>query len=116
MASCAVMDIEDYETPKQQVIKRNVRRSLHLRATENGEDEVRLRELENSNIPGVGSIFLKTWGCSHNHSDAEYMAGQLAAYGYSITGIFIFNITSRCACLRSLRVRLRRPSGILPAL
>eukprot|EP00800_Vazella_pourtalesii_P002819 TRINITY_DN1277_c0_g1_i2.p1 TRINITY_DN1277_c0_g1~~TRINITY_DN1277_c0_g1_i2.p1 ORF type:complete len:459 (-),score=110.47 TRINITY_DN1277_c0_g1_i2:245-1621(-) len=85
MASCAVMDIEDYETPKQQVIKRNVRRSLHLRATENGEDEVRLRELENSNIPGVGSIFLKTWGCSHNHSDAEYMAGQLAAYGYSIT-------------------------------
>ena len=86
MASCAVMDIEDYETPRQHLIKRNIRNTLKSQSNENGEDEVKLSELENSNIPGVGSIFLKTWGCSHNHSDAEYMAGQLAAYGYSITG------------------------------
>ena len=37
-------------------------------------------------IPGTQKIWLKTWGCAHNTSDTEYMAGQLAAYGYQITG------------------------------
>ncbi|XP_029446615.1 threonylcarbamoyladenosine tRNA methylthiotransferase [Rhinatrema bivittatum] len=36
-------------------------------------------------IPGVQKIWVRTWGCSHNNSDGEYMAGQLAAYGYKIT-------------------------------
>ena len=30
-------------------------------------------------------VYVKTWGCAHNSSDSEYMAGQLAAQGYSIT-------------------------------
>uniref|UniRef100_A0A8V0XS07 CDK5 regulatory subunit associated protein 1 like 1 n=1 Tax=Gallus gallus TaxID=9031 RepID=A0A8V0XS07_CHICK len=37
-------------------------------------------------IPGIQKIWIRTWGCSHNNSDGEYMAGQLAAYGYKITG------------------------------
>ena len=37
-------------------------------------------------IPGTHSIYMKTWGCSHNNSDGEYMAGLLAASGYTITG------------------------------
>ncbi|XP_074642807.1 threonylcarbamoyladenosine tRNA methylthiotransferase-like [Tubulanus polymorphus] len=36
-------------------------------------------------IPGCQSIYVKTWGCAHNSSDGEYMAGQLASYGYKIT-------------------------------
>ncbi|KAI4482611.1 hypothetical protein M0804_008464 [Polistes exclamans] len=36
-------------------------------------------------IPGTQKIFVKTWGCTHNNSDSEYMAGQLAAYGYRLT-------------------------------
>ncbi|XP_066481020.1 threonylcarbamoyladenosine tRNA methylthiotransferase isoform X2 [Tiliqua scincoides] len=36
-------------------------------------------------IPGVQKIWIRTWGCSHNNSDGEYMAGQLAAFGYKIT-------------------------------
>lgn len=36
-------------------------------------------------IPGTQKVWLKTWGCSHNNSDSEYMAGQLASYGYKIT-------------------------------
>ncbi|XP_058463897.1 threonylcarbamoyladenosine tRNA methylthiotransferase [Malaya genurostris] len=36
-------------------------------------------------VPETQKIFLKTWGCSHNNSDSEYMAGQLASYGYRIT-------------------------------
>ena len=37
-------------------------------------------------MPGTQKIYLKTWGCSHNNSDSEYMAGQLASYGYKIVG------------------------------
>ena len=33
---------------------------------------------------------MKTWGCTHNTSDSEYMAGQLAAHGYTITGNICF--------------------------
>uniref|UniRef100_A0A4W2FFP9 CDK5 regulatory subunit associated protein 1 like 1 n=2 Tax=Bos TaxID=9903 RepID=A0A4W2FFP9_BOBOX len=40
-----------------------------------------------STIPGIQKIWIRTWGCSHNNSDGEYMAGQLAAYGYKITGM-----------------------------
>lgn len=36
-------------------------------------------------IPGTQSVFVRTWGCSHNNSDSEYMAGLLATYGYMIT-------------------------------
>lgn len=35
-------------------------------------------------VPGTQKIFLKTYGCSHNISDSEYMEGILANYGYRI--------------------------------
>uniref|UniRef100_A0A453C0F3 Uncharacterized protein n=1 Tax=Aegilops tauschii subsp. strangulata TaxID=200361 RepID=A0A453C0F3_AEGTS len=31
------------------------------------------------------TIYVKTFGCSHNQSDSEYMSGQLSAFGYAIT-------------------------------
>lgn len=40
-------------------------------------------------IPGSQRIYIKTWGCSHNTSDGEYMAGLLAAEGYTITGTLL---------------------------
>ena len=91
MASCAVMDIEDFAVGGDLSLKRrNINNTGQIvkpdKIINNGNTEIKLKELENSNIPGVGSIFLKTWGCSHNHSDTEYMAGQLAADGYNITG------------------------------
>ncbi|KAG6504619.1 hypothetical protein ZIOFF_036953 [Zingiber officinale] len=39
----------------------------------------------NPQIPGTQTIYLKTFGCSHNQSDSEYMAGQLSAFGYAVT-------------------------------
>jgi len=36
-------------------------------------------------VPGTQTIYVKTFGCSHNQSDSEYMAGQLSAYGYTIS-------------------------------
>ncbi|RUS92100.1 hypothetical protein EGW08_000124 [Elysia chlorotica] len=40
---------------------------------------------QDSYVPGTQKIYVRTWGCSHNNSDSEYMAGQLAAYGFKIT-------------------------------
>lgn len=34
---------------------------------------------------GTQTIYVKTWGCAHNNSDSEYMAGLLAAHGYKLT-------------------------------
>ncbi|KMZ59702.1 (Dimethylallyl)adenosine tRNA methylthiotransferase MiaB [Zostera marina] len=36
-------------------------------------------------IPGTQTIYMKTFGCSHNQSDSEYMGGQLSAFGYAIS-------------------------------
>lgn len=36
-------------------------------------------------IPGTQKIYVKTFGCSHNISDSEYMMGQLVDYGYKLT-------------------------------
>lgn len=38
-------------------------------------------------VPGTQTIYIKTFGCSHNQSDSEYMAGQLSAYGYALSDI-----------------------------
>ena len=35
-----------------------------------------------SSTPGSQTIWLKTYGCSHNVSDSEYMQGILTSYGY----------------------------------
>ena len=51
---------------------------------ETGGDEAGVDS--NSNfLTGSGQIYVKTWGCAHNSSDSEYMAGQLAAQGFTIT-------------------------------
>ncbi|XP_009379447.2 threonylcarbamoyladenosine tRNA methylthiotransferase isoform X1 [Pyrus x bretschneideri] len=36
-------------------------------------------------VPGTQTIYIKTFGCSHNQSDSEYMAGQLSAFGYPLS-------------------------------
>lgn len=37
-----------------------------------------------SNIPGIQKVHIKTYGCSHNTSDSEFMMGLLYDYGYDI--------------------------------
>ncbi|CAI0556749.1 unnamed protein product [Linum tenue] len=38
-----------------------------------------------STVPGTQTIYIKTFGCSHNQSDSEYMAGQLSSFGYGLS-------------------------------
>ena len=35
-------------------------------------------------VPGKAKVFVKTYGCSHNISDSEYMAGLLQDYGFTL--------------------------------
>ena len=56
------------------------------------------KPVSDSIIPGTQKIYVKTWGCSHNNSDSEYMAGQLAAYGYKIIGWCILSKSMSDQC------------------
>ncbi|UXI17183.1 endoplasmic reticulum-Golgi intermediate compartment protein 2 [Sarcoptes scabiei] len=46
-------------------------------------------------LPGKHSIFVRSWGCTHNTSDSEYMMGLLAQSGYEI----VDNISKADLCI-----------------
>lgn len=46
--------------------------------------EETMDEARQEQVPGVGRIWVKTFGCAHNMSDSEYMAGQLEWYGFNV--------------------------------
>lgn len=48
------------------------------------EEVVKGEEIPSSFLPGKYTVYMRTWGCSHNSSDSEYMAGLLAAAGYKV--------------------------------
>ncbi|XP_045495847.1 threonylcarbamoyladenosine tRNA methylthiotransferase [Colias croceus] len=81
-------DIEDLIssqdiTPKERYASRkNV--NIRSKRRETKEAPVEKVVLE-SVVPGTQTIYVKTWGCAHNSSDSEYMAGLLAAHGYKLT-------------------------------
>ncbi|XP_073080546.1 threonylcarbamoyladenosine tRNA methylthiotransferase isoform X2 [Manis javanica] len=90
-ASCNILldDIEDIvsqEDSKPQdrhFARKHIVPKVRKRNTQKHLQEE--RPPSDSTIPGIQKIWIRTWGCSHNNSDGEYMAGQLAAYGYKIT-------------------------------
>ena len=45
-------------------------------------------EKHGENVPGDATVFVHTFGCGHNVSDGEYMAGQLVEDGYRVTDDF----------------------------
>lgn len=86
-------DIEDIISPEDITPKERYTNKKHVtvrpkrkKADSVAEEKIRPAQIiHESIIPGTQTIYLKTWGCSHNSSDSEYMAGQLAAYGYNLT-------------------------------
>jgi threonylcarbamoyladenosine tRNA methylthiotransferase CDKAL1 len=51
------------------------------------EEEVLEKKKEEklvANVPGTQRVYFKTYGCSHNTSDSEYMMGLLVDYGYKL--------------------------------
>ncbi|XP_030760775.1 threonylcarbamoyladenosine tRNA methylthiotransferase [Sitophilus oryzae] len=81
-----IEDIEDLIssqdiTPKERY---NSKKHVKVKARKKNNEE-NIPVPLGDNIPGVQNIYVKTWGCAHNSSDSEYMAGQLSAYGYKLT-------------------------------
>ena len=73
---------EDDLTPADRM---NNKKHVGRRATKMNSVQREEKIHSDSIIPGTQSIYIKTWGCTHNNSDSEYMAGQLAAFGYKVT-------------------------------
>lgn len=86
-----IEDIEDLIasqdiTPKERYSSRKHVMVRPKRTKKTPEEEETPQPLVLSSIiPGTQIVYVKTWGCTHNSSDTEYMAGQLAAYGYNLT-------------------------------
>ncbi|XP_067147005.1 threonylcarbamoyladenosine tRNA methylthiotransferase isoform X2 [Apteryx mantelli] len=79
-----IVSAQDLKPHERQSVRKNVfpkvrKRSSHKNIQTDDDPP------SDSIIPGAQKIWIRTWGCSHNNSDGEYMAGQLAAYGYKIT-------------------------------
>jgi len=54
----------------------------------NKESHEKLSEDKHNIIPGTQNVMFKTYGCSHNTSDSEFMMGLLADYGYKLVEEF----------------------------
>ena len=48
------------------------------------DSEAETLSTESARLPGKQRIHVKTFGCPHNQSDGEYLAGQLKDYGYTL--------------------------------
>lgn len=85
-----VDDIEDLIssqdiTPKERYSFRKKDIPTNVKRKKKEEIVIPEKHIYSSIIPGTQTVYVKTWGCTHNGSDSEYMAGQLAAYGYNLT-------------------------------
>ncbi|XP_074998927.1 threonylcarbamoyladenosine tRNA methylthiotransferase isoform X4 [Calonectris borealis] len=79
-----IVSAEDLKPHDRQFVRKDVFPKVRKR---NSQKNIQTDDdpPSDSIIPGAQKIWIRTWGCSHNNSDGEYMAGQLAAYGYKIT-------------------------------
>lgn len=74
-----VTDIEDI-LPQQSSINKTTSCSTgncNIIPRINKKELIERKKVKGYDIPGTQIIYMKTFGCSHNNSDSEYMAGQL---------------------------------------
>ena len=83
--SCGVGDIEDLFTAQTQPDEpRGLQRKIVRRQPPKRKVQAAVDEETKDTVPGVGNIMVKTYGCSHNISDSEFMQGQLVEYGFNL--------------------------------
>lgn len=72
-------DIEDLKPTNNEYNEHNEYNEYNTSKLDN-RDNGDIGDIENSEF-----VYIKTWGCSHNWSDSEYMAGILIKNGYRVT-------------------------------
>lgn len=80
---------EDERKREVNVIKKNFsKKQRQNRAFDKEDASSKIKMCEDNDctnqVPGTQKIYVKTFGCSHNVSDSEYMMGQLVDYGYKL--------------------------------
>uniref|UniRef100_A0A914R0I7 tRNA-t(6)A37 methylthiotransferase n=2 Tax=Panagrolaimus davidi TaxID=227884 RepID=A0A914R0I7_9BILA len=60
-------------------------RDFHIKVRSKKKDENEDKPETDSILPWSKTVYLKTWGCSHNGSDSEYMGGLLTAAGFKVS-------------------------------
>ncbi|KER25425.1 hypothetical protein T265_07108 [Opisthorchis viverrini] len=80
------MDIEDLHTELDvhRTEERNASVKVRFRTRRQNPADADLDSVTTMAIPEHYRVFVQTWGCAHNTSDSEYMAGLLAQYGYQV--------------------------------
>lgn len=71
------LDISAIEGTRQPLLQAQVQR--HLKRSVVVEPPTGCKD---ANLPENCSIWVKTFGCAHNMSDSEFMAGQLQDHGF----------------------------------
>lgn len=84
-STCDVSHVDDIEDllDVSHVAKRPERASSVLVRRSTRPDPAR-DEAVRERVPGTQAIYVKTYGCQHNHSDSEHMQGLLSEYGYRL--------------------------------
>ena len=77
----ALEDIEDFDVGVDTERVPKGTRGVRVRRRLPKEEE---HSQPPAQVPGTQAIYVKTYGCSHNHSDSEYMCGLLSTYGYRL--------------------------------
>ncbi|EDW01367.1 threonylcarbamoyladenosine tRNA methylthiotransferase [Drosophila grimshawi] len=76
-----------YENKKNVTVRAKKRAPIKPTLSDDEKEETKPQKIiHESVIPGTQKVYVKTWGCAHNNSDSEYMAGQLASFGYKLSG------------------------------
>ncbi len=71
---------DDERQRELQTIKKNFKKKDRQNKAYDRTQDVAAK----SDVPGTQKVYVKTFGCSHNVSDSEYMMGQLVGYGYQL--------------------------------
>ncbi|CAL8084054.1 unnamed protein product [Calicophoron daubneyi] len=78
------MDIEDLDKDTE-ITQRKDQGTVKARLKISKSHDAQQTHSPECDLPEKYRIFVQTWGCTHNTSDSEYMAGLLAKYGYHVT-------------------------------
>ncbi|PAV62531.1 hypothetical protein WR25_00158 [Diploscapter pachys] len=77
-------DIEDSWKDFRETTVKEAEPFIKVRARKTAKESEDVGQMD-SFVPGTKKIWIKTWGCSHNASDTEYMAGLISQAGYNLT-------------------------------
>ena len=80
-----LLDAEEPDSPTRNLTKKQTAIRKNFKKKEKQNRPFDKTNYDQSNlIPGTQKIYVKTFGCSHNISDSEFMMGQLVDYGYQL--------------------------------